>query len=90
MGREIVPRGAKSYISPDLHHFYSEGTFLEVLNIGKVRFSKNWLLVPIWPTKAYFLPNFHHFHSEGTFLQVINNGKVKLSKNWILVPIWPP
>ena len=94
------PNGAKSYFLPNHHHIHREGIFLEVLNSGKVRFSKILLLDPIWPpmgvqwgpngAKSYFLPNLHHFHSEGTFLQVINNGKVKLSKIWILVPIWLP
>ena len=32
--------GAKSYFLPDHGHIHREGTFLEVLNSGKVRFSK--------------------------------------------------
>ena len=36
----------------DLHHFHREGGFLDVLKISKVKYSKNWLLVPIWPPKG--------------------------------------
>ena len=43
-----VPNGAKSYHLPNLHHFHSEGTFLQVINSGKVKFSKILVLVPIW------------------------------------------
>ena len=46
------PIGAKSYFLPDLHHIHSEGTFLEVMNNGKVKFSKNLILVPIWPPQG--------------------------------------
>ena len=46
---QLGPIGAKSYFLPDHCHIRREGTFLEVLNSGEVRFSKIWLLDPIWP-----------------------------------------
>ena len=80
---QVGPIRTKSYFLPDLHHIGSEGTFWQVINNGKVKFSKIWILVPIWPplkvlngAKSYFLPNLYHFYSEWTFLQVITNGKV--------------
>ena len=91
--------GPNPFFLPNHCHIHREGTFLEVLNSGKVRFLKIWFLDPIWPpkgvqwgpngAKSYFLPDLHHFYSEETFLQVTNNGKVKFWKILILVPIWP-
>ena len=43
---------AKSNFLPDLHHFHSEWTFLQVINNGKVKFSKKRILVPIWPSQG--------------------------------------
>ena len=51
-GVQWGPNGAKSYFLPDLHHFHSEGTFLQVINNFKVKFSKKWSLVPIWPSQG--------------------------------------
>ena len=49
---QVGPIGAKSYFLPDHCHIHREGTFLEVLNSGKVRFLKIWLLDPIWPSPS--------------------------------------
>ena len=97
---QLGPIGAKSYFLPDHCHIRREGTFLDVLNSGEVRFSKIWLLDPFWPpfssqvgpigAKSYFLPNHCHIHREGTFLEVLNSGEVRFSKFWLLDPIWPP
>ena len=51
MGKKRIPAKAKSYFLSHLHHIHWEVAFLNVMNKDKGKFSKIWLLVPIWLPK---------------------------------------
>ena len=77
---QMGPNGAKSYHLPNLHHFHSEGTFLQVMNNGKVKLFSPHLAPLKGPNeaKSEFLPNLHHIQGTGTLLQVVNKDKVTI------------
>ena len=90
---QVGPIGAKSYFLPDHSHIRREGTFLKVLNSGEVRFSKIWLLDPIWPPPSVarwgqlgpnpiFCPIFTIFTVKGPFCKLLTMAKSNFRKFW--------